>query len=70
MENPADTLRTLGLDEILEVSVFDDYYSHYFDLVKEHGIKAAKDKHLEVANIVYDTIDLQGILKFISEYSN
>lgn len=68
MINPMDTLTSLGLDKIIDVSVFDGLLQNYSESCEQFDIAQLTENHVKLSTLIKETIDFQMMSKFVQEF--
>ena len=68
MTNPVDTLNYLGLNQIMDTSIFDGLIQRYSEACDEYDAAQLAEKHINLSTLIKETIDFQLMCKFIREF--
>lgn len=68
MVNPVDTLNYLGLNQIMDTSIFDGLLQRYSEACDEYDVAQLAEKHIYLSTLIKETIDFQMMCQFVRDY--
>ena len=68
MMNPVDTLNYLGLNQIMDTSIFDGLLQRYSEACDKFDLVELTEKHVNLSMLIKETIDLQLMCQFVNKY--
>ena len=68
MTNPVDTLNYLGLNQIMDTSIFDGLLQKYSETCDKFDLVELTEKHVNLSMLIKETIDLQLMCQFVRNY--